>query len=393
MWLRRQTRNYRLNKEIKYFSILKSVDLSSIFFCNINNSNTRNNEADISSIAFIIPGMPKGSGGHTSILRLGTGLADFGHDVYYISYIPENLEHMARNAEYNLRGFKGKICNPDSLDSIHIDIGIATFWLSAYHLWNLTNYNYKAYFIQDYEPDFYPAGAVRTFVENTYRMGYHMISLGNWNQKRIEKEIGVKVDSIVFSYEPEEYDIEPEWRSKFREKYVIKLCAYLKGAEKRGGVFLLMCLEELYKALKERGIKLEISLFGDDSRIKYPISIPYTNLGMLNKDKLRILYNESDFGVVFSYTNISLVPLEMMACGCPVVEVADGSFKDFFEPDCAILINSFPQDFVRKVIHYIDNPRERKQMAERALKSLQKKTWKEAACQFRKLLIDGYSGL
>ncbi len=388
-WLEIQLRKFRLTKEIKSLSIMRNIDINREI--NVIDNKLHNNKDKKLLIAFIIPGMPQGSGGHTSILRLGTGLAEYGHDVHYISYIPENLEVMVKNAEHNLKGFKGKICGPKALNSMQIDIGIATLWISAYYLWNLSNISYKAYFIQDYEPDFYPAGAVRVFAENTYRMGYHMISLGTWNKKRIEKEIGINVDSIVFPYEPTEYGIEHGWESKFQEKRIIKLCAYLKGAEKRGGVFLLMCLEELYKALLEREIKLEISLFGDDSRLKYPISVPYVNLGKLNKENLRTLYNKSDFGVVFSYTNISLVPLEMMACGCPVVEVADGSFKDFFDPDCAILVNSFPQDFVRKIIYYIDNPDERKHMAERALKGLQKKTWKEAVCQFHELLIKSYN--
>lgn len=382
---------YRLKKRIEEFSILGAIDLEDEERKSRDQTFAREWN-DKPSIAFIISGMPRGSGGHTSILRLGTYLVEFGHEVYYISYKREKRKQMIANAEYNLNGFKGELLGPEALNSTRVDIGVATYWLSAYYLWNTDNVRYKAYFIQDYEPDFYPAGDIREFVRNTYRMGYHMISLGAWNKRRIEKDIGVNADAIVFPYEPSEYGIVPGWESKFREKKVIRLCAYLKGAKKRGGVLLLMGLEELYKVAKTHNIKLKISLFGDNRKLKYPVSIPYTNLGKLGKDELRKLYNESDFGIVFSYTNISLVPLEMMASGCPVVETADGSFKSFFSPECAILVDSYPQALAKKVMYYIEHSEKRRQIAETAMKDLKQRTWGEAARQFRELLVRGYNG-
>lgn len=386
----RHLRRYRLKKRLEEFSILRDVDLEDEKRKLWNQVSTRERN-DRPSIGFLIPGMPKGSGGHTSILRLGTYLAEFGHEVYYISYKPQRKKQMIANAEHNLKGFVGEILGPEALNTIQLDIGVATHWLSAYYLWNMDNVRYKSYFVQDYEPDFCPAGDVRVFAENTYRMGYHMISLGPWNKRRIEKEIGVNADAIVFPYEPGEYGAKTGWRSKFQEKKVINICVYLKGAEKRGGHFLLMGLEELYKAAQAKGLELRISFFGDDKKLRYPIAIPYNNLGILNKEELRKLYTESDFGIVFSYTNISLVPLEMMACGCPVVETADGSFTVFFPPECAILVNSYPQDFVRKIMYYIECPEERRRIAETAMRSLEKRTWNEAAKQFRKIIVEGYN--
>ena len=389
--MKRYLQRRRLKRLIEELTVLKGIDLGDKKKGAWNQIFTREWN-DKPSIAFLLPGMARGSGGHTSILRLGTYLVESGHEVYYISYKRARKEQMIANAGYNLKGFKGELLGPEALSAIQVDIGVATYWLSAYYLWNMDNVRYKAYFIQDYEPDFYPAGDIRVFVENTYRMGYHMISLGAWNKRRIEKEIGINADATVFPYEPSEYGVMPGWESKFQEKKVIKLCSYIKEAEKRGGVSLLMGLEELYKAAKTRGIKLKISLFGDNRKLKYPISIPHTNLGKLGKDKLRKLYNESDFGIVFSYTNISLVPLEMMACGCPVVETANGSFKDFFSSESAILVDFYPQAFAKEVMYYIEHPEERRQVAETAMNELKQKTWKEAALQFREILLRGYNG-
>jgi len=390
--LGRYLRQYRLRAQIKDLAVLRQVDLSQSFKEGPNNSSTikTKEKRRVPAIAFVIPGMPKGSGGHTSILRLGTYLSEFGHEVFYISYLPQKGTAMISNARWNLQGFKGTILGPKALNELKVDIGVATYWVSAYYLQKMVNVHYRAYFVQDYEPDFYPAGDIRTFVENTYRMGYHMVSLGSWNKKRIEEEIGAVVDAIVFPYEIHEYGPNARYETKLEKGKDVKICAYLKGAEKRGGALLLMGLEELYKNARTHGINIQISFFGDNKRIKYPISVPYRNLGVLSKQELKELYRESDFGVVFSYTNISLVPLEMMACGCPVIETSEGSFKHFFNSDCAILVDSYPKDFVRKVTYYIEHPGERKKIAEKAMNSLQGKTWMEAARQFREILVESY---
>jgi len=383
-------KSYLLKRALKEYEIIKSVDLSDEDRRYFNQKTHRSRKNKL-SIAFIIPGMSKHSGGHTSILRLGTYLSEFGHEVFYVSYLPQKVSEMKSNAECNLKEYKGEILGPEGLTEFEYDVGVATYWLSAYYLWNMNNVKYKSYFIQDYEPDFYPRGDIKVFVENTYKMNYHMISLGVWNKTRIEREFGVQIDGIVFPFEPKEYWLEDNWKQKFTEKDRIRIVVYLKNASKRGPVFLLMSLDELYKVAKNEGYEVEILFFGNSKWMRYPISIPYKNLGRPPKDELRKLYKKSDLGIVFSYTNISLVPLEMMASGCPVVEVHEGSFSSFFNSNCAILVRSYPKDFVKKVMWYIKNPEERLKVAENAINNLKRRTWKEAAQQFNQLLLRGYN--
>ena len=80
-------------------SLLEEVD-----FTPIVNTVPKN----IKSITFVIPGMPAFSGGHTSILRLGTELSKRGYDVGYVSFAPQNIDDMKRNAEINLLSYKGE---------------------------------------------------------------------------------------------------------------------------------------------------------------------------------------------------------------------------------------------------------------------------------------------
>ena len=83
-YLRKQ-RNYK-----KFIdNILKVVDFTPI---------ENNVPEKVEKITFIIPGMPLYSGGHTSILRLGTELSKNGYDVRYFSiYDNESLEEMKRD--------------------------------------------------------------------------------------------------------------------------------------------------------------------------------------------------------------------------------------------------------------------------------------------------------
>lgn len=43
---------------------------------------------------------------------------------------------------------------------------------------------------------------------------------------------------------------------------------------------------------------------------------------------------------MFSYTNISLVPYEMMATGLPLVELKEGTFTEFMPERSAVLLTA-----------------------------------------------------
>jgi glycosyltransferase involved in cell wall biosynthesis len=56
----------------------------------------------------------------------------------------------------------------------------------------------------------------------------------------------------------------------------------------------------------------------------YKIPFKYKNLGIQTPTALNKLYNECAAGLVISFTNMSLLPLEMLAAGCrPVMNLAE----------------------------------------------------------------------
>src|SRR5690606_25690655 len=56
------------------------------------------------------------------------------------------------------------------------DAAIATLWGTAYFQLRFNQTRRKFYFLQDYEPLFYPAGSTFAQVEASYRFGYHGIA-------------------------------------------------------------------------------------------------------------------------------------------------------------------------------------------------------------------------
>jgi hypothetical protein len=77
------------------------------------------------------------------------------------------------------------------------DAGIATLWGTAYFLLRFNKTRRKFYFIQDYEPLFYPAGSISAQVEATYRFGYYGIANTPTIKRIYEEQYGGKAEYFL----------------------------------------------------------------------------------------------------------------------------------------------------------------------------------------------------
>lgn len=363
----------KLNYFFNEYKIIQSVKIEENKYLN-----QKLDKKDKYKIAFIIPGMLSFGGGHTGILRLGTYLEEAGHEVFYITYDNSSEKEMERCAKINKHDYKGKLLEKNALDKGEFDIGIATYWLSAYYLYNRENFRYKAYLVQDYEPGFFPLGDAYYLSKNTYSFGFHMITLGNWIKKEIEKNVKTEknLDFFNFPVELQQYPVQ-EKEVDFSEE--IKFAVFIKTKEKRGPVLLFECLELLAKKLGEKNKKYRIFLFGLEKEISVPVG---KNMGKLKNCELKKLYDECDFGVCASFSNFSYVPYEMIARGLPVIEFAEGSAPEFFDEDCMIFSKSYPQDFVEKTLYYIDNPDELQKIVRNSQDKIKNYTFESSAAEF-----------
>ena len=276
------------------------------------------------TIAWIIPPMGDVSGGHTSILRVIAGLEARGHTCVIYIYDPEHSSSKEIITE-NLKKYPRVAANViyDFTTIEPCDVLFATSWHTAYPVFNSDAAPDKYYFVQDFEPFFDPVGSYSTLAENTYRFGLHGITLGAWMKDRLEDEYGMECDNFDLAVTGGEYHLENRRKRK-------KIVFYARPVTPRRGFELgILALEVFHKRYPE----YEIHLMGWDVS-RYDIPFTYVNHGIIDIPSLNKLYNECAAGLVLSFTNMSLLPLEMMASGCiPVVNEAKCTtsvgYKDF----------------------------------------------------------------
>jgi len=334
-------------------------------------------------ITFVIPQMRAYSGGHTSILRLGTQLYNLGYEINYVSHIEQEKDEMIKNAKINLASYKGDLFPKSELNKVNSDIVVATSWESAFFVKKMNGY--KMYFVKDYEPYFHFFGETFLIAKKTYELGLHMVSLGNWNKYMIEKncEIHSNIDVIDFPYEKKEYSkFERDYKS-YKNKTDFIFAVYIKNVGKRAPYIIQNILENVKNEFKKDNINLEIKYYGEDQNFQCSAG---ENLGRLTKTQLFELYKEADFGMCASLTNISLVPYEMLATGLPLIEFEDGTYKYFLPEDSAILISFNWRDLYEELKNSINNPDLIEKRVKSAYFSLENLSWENSTKQFCTIL-------
>lgn len=334
-------------------------------------------------ILFVLERMAKYSGGQTSILRLGTELSILGYDVGYIVYKPQTKSDMIECGSFNLAGYKGEMYTNKSLEKIKSDIVIASSWDTVAFAKKIPGY--KMYFIQDYEPYFYPFGELFLLAQKTYEQGLHMVSLGPWNKEMVEKhcKLNSPIDYVEFPYEKKEYPSHSRNYLSYSKKKEFVLAVYLKYYGKRLPTITQYLLKQVKEELAKDGINLIIKYFGEDKSFHTEAG---ENLGMLSKGELLKLYKKADFGMVASMSNISLVPYEMLATGLPLIEFEDGTFPYFFPEGSAILTGLSYKDLYKKLKHTINNPDSMVTMQATAKEYLDTLSWTKTASQFSDII-------
>lgn len=270
------------------------------------------------AIPTIVPGQPlitnwvttppsPGSGGHTTLFRIIRYLEAHGYrnrvsfyDVYGGDH--QYYESVVRSY-YN---FHGPVANVDSgMEDAHIVV--ATGWPTAYPVFNSRCAGKRFYFVQDFEPYFYPVGGTSALAETTYRMNFHGINIGKCFADKLRTEFGMTVDTFRYGCDISQYR-----RSPATPRSGVVFYARRESA-RRGFELGLMTLEVF--AARNPGI--EIHIYGDKlGKLRFP----FIDHGHVTPKQLNGIYNRCFAGLSLSFTNVSLVALEMLAAGCiPVV--------------------------------------------------------------------------
>jgi glycosyltransferase involved in cell wall biosynthesis len=296
-------------------------------------------------ISFVIPSPEKGSGGHNKIFTASRYLSEWGHSVTIHCLndggfgVQEQLKEFIR-----LHFIDPKseiILGTDTISSC--DVLCATSWKTAYPVYaNRDKAAELFYFVQDIESLFFPMGNDYLKADNTYRMGMYHITYGPWCAKVLKERYQAKADFIPFSFDKKMYY--PRTSGKGNPKKVVFF-----GRPEMPRRCFWIGLEALW-LFNQRNPDVKIILFGSDQISRHRIPFPHENLGVLTKEELAQLYSSADVGIAFSTTNPSLVPFEMMACGCPVVDLDyNDNYINYGSKENAKLVGISPEEIVNGI--------------------------------------------
>lgn len=317
------------------------------------------------SITWIIPQPFEGSGGHRNIFRAIRYLGEFGHSCR-VHVVPDNhrFSNGTEIADFIAREFfdigADVILGSDNMD--HCDVMISTFWTTAYVAKaNEEKAALQVYFLQDFEPMFYPMGTEYVRAMATYDFGFHFITSGPWPLQMLAATVGEKrgdyfrfpIDRNI--YYPDSKNDGPPVVAYFARPHMPRRCYPL-------GVAALAMVKKTHP-------DVEIVFYGDKAEAYSDVPFEFTNLGMTDTiQELGDLYRRATVGLCFSTTNPSLVPFEMMACGCPVVDLsANGNVVNYESEENVTLVDPTPEaiaDGIRKVL---DDPKRRESLRQNGI--------------------------
>jgi glycosyltransferase involved in cell wall biosynthesis len=326
----------------------------------------------------------KHGGGYRTIFRLANDLALRGHHVrVYVEPIPS--DHVLGDQE--IATFVEREFGPLEVEIAvgheaiaPADVSIATDWRTAFTVAALRESLFKAYFVQDYEPEFYEEDdPVRAEADSTYDLPLRHIAYGRQLAEHLRERTGIAADSLDIALDPVfAVTIPPEERpGPSRVLFLVPPDQRRRGFE--------LGLEAL-GILHERQPDVEVQLFGPHDEDLPPLPFPATTLGVLSTEELASALNETHISLSFSFANISHAPYEAMACGCAVVEVDLPHVREALPEGAAALAEPTPAAVAATLEELVCDSSRRIAIARRGIEATAGMSWAKTGAQFDRVL-------
>jgi glycosyltransferase involved in cell wall biosynthesis len=306
----------------------------------------------------------RGSGGHTTLFRIVRYLEAHGYlnRVYFYDVYRGDRRYYESivRSYYDFHGSVSSV--EDGMEDAHALV--ATGWPTAYPVFNSRCAGKRFYFIQDFEPYFYPVGSVSCLAESTYRMGFHGITIGRCFAQKLSTEFGMTVDSFNYGCDVSRY-------ARRQNSPRSGIVFYARRETARRGLELGLMALELFAA---RRPDIKIHIYGDKMG-KQPFA--FVDHGRVTPVELSDLYNHCYAGLSLSFTNVSLVALEMLSAGCiPVVNDTVHVRTDFDNPFVRYA-PAYPQALAEQ-LEAVVSTSDYDSLSRAAAASVRSTTWEEA---------------
>ena len=327
-----------------------------------------------------------GSGGHADIIRMMNLLADFGHriNIYMVPFARLSDKSDLEIREFVRRHFAdlhGHLFKWTGGPMVESDATILTYWETAYMLGGRVDVSKVFYFVQDWEPFFYPMNTQYLRAEQTYKMGFSCITLGRWLTQLLRERYGADADYFDLAVDHTIYY--PRLVNKPDHP---RICFYARPSTPRRLFPLgIAALDLVYR----RRTDVELVFYGaaGSDLTEHAIPFPYVNRGILSEDELAELFSTSHVGLALSSTNCSLVPPEMMACKCAVVDLNRETVQGVLEHEVnALLAEPTPEAIAEAIWRLLDDEMLRQRLVETAYRQMLDRPWEKSARKVETIL-------
>jgi len=329
---------------------------------------------------WVVPDFGPGAGGHATIFRLLHHLERWGHR--HTLWLADRTVHATpERARESLRErfpLDAEVrMLPEDPSPVRGDAVVATAWPTAWAVRSVRHVRRRLYLVQDWEPAFHPMGAEALWSEATYRFGFALLTIGPWLAGRLRDACGADADFFDFAADTRAYTPVPGDARDPR-----RVAFYARAATPRRAVELgLAALELAARRLPD----LSVDLFGN-LRPFSGLAFPARDHGVLSPERLADLYRRCAVGMALSTTNPSLVPLEMMACGLPVVDLDLGPVNATLPAEVACRARPEPAALADALVRLLERPDLRERQASAALAHVGARSWETSARQVEAIL-------
>lgn len=247
------------------------------------------------------------------------------------------------------------------------------------------------YYVQDYEPLFYPEGSRdRAKAEASYGLvaGLRRFAKTEWNAATVREKTGLSCDVIGPSFDVDTF----RPRLGPLPDAPVRIAAMIRPSTPRRQP--RFTLEVLREVARTHGEKVEILLFGvedsDPALASLPLDFSHRFLGVLHERALAALFTQVHvFADFSSYQAMGLTALEAMGAGAAVVVPRAGGSDSFArDGESAVLVDTASAPAcVEALSRLVADPSRRAGLAARALADVARHTPESAAYRMLEVLF------
>lgn len=339
------------------------------------------------NIHWIIPDFTAGGGGHMTIFRMIHFLEVAGHR--QTIWINNPSLHKTPDEAYetilkHFQHFAGGVrFIDDSFKDIQGDAVIATDCWTVAPALAVAGVHRRFYFVQDYEPSFHAMGANYLVAEQTYYEDMDCICAGPWLSELMREKFDRWARHFWLAADTRIYNTENANRSN----KVPRIAVYARHFTERRAVELAFLALE---TLANNGHTFAVDFFGAPLSFS---SAPFEFVDhcVASSEELATIFNSADIGLVFSATNYSLVPQEMMASGLPIVELDGESTRAIFPEDTVTFAKPHPDHIATAIAKLLNSNELRTKQATAATEWVKDFSWPDSARLVEEALIESLS--